>query len=160
MSAEQDRVLNAFIAAINQPDYDLARDLVTKIRDPKSKKSAYYDLRILACMQGNIFRMIEVAPFDKTTLSEEEIRHCLDRALINGDVRNVVQCKKMLGENISVKELGQLKNPDEGAGICARQSSKSYLLEFIRSRLGDSLTPEEIVKLRYIEIQIGRGESD
>ena len=161
MNTDEQRIIQALHCALQENDYDTARDLVTKVQHSGHKKHGYEEIVNLACRQGNIFRMMEASPFRGHQLCEEEIRDCLEWALRNGDPRNVVQCKRLLGENISVKELGQLKNPDEDVGILGcRQSSKAYLLGFIRSRLGDSLTPEEVVRLRYIEISIGRGDSD
>ncbi len=154
MSTVQDRILTRFAKALNQANYDLARDLVTKIQAPRAKKNAYLRLLPLACVQGNIFRMMEVAPFCGRQISEEEIRNCLEWALNNGDIRNVLQCKKMLGENILIEEFKFLRESLGESVIPGYQSSRSYLIEFIRSRLGDTLTPEEILRLRYIEIQI------
>lgn len=153
-------VMSAYTRAIFESDYNQARDLVTKMQSPSGRKIAYSQLLLLACQNGNIFQMMEVAPFCGFQISEEEIRNCLRQALNNGDLRNVVQCKKFLGEKILIEELKFLRESLGESIIPGYQNSKSYLIEFIRSRLGDTLTPEEVLRLRYIEIQIDRSDSD
>ena len=153
MNAEQERIIRTMLLALQEGDYDTARDLVTKVGIGRYKKEGYMELANLACRQGNIFRMMEVAPFRGFQLNEEEIRYCLESALKNGDLRNVVQCKNMLGESIQIEELRPLRESLGESIIPGYRSSRSYFIEFIRNRLGDSLTPVEILRLRYIEIQ-------
>ena len=160
MNAEQERIIRAMLFTLQEGDYDTARDLVTKVEIDKYKKEGYMELANLACRQGNIFRMMEVTPFRGFPLSEEEIRDCLEQALKNGDLRNVLQCKKILGEEILTEELRFLRESLGESIIPGYQSSRSYLIEFIKSRLGDTLTSEEVLRLKYIEIQIDRSNSD
>ena len=160
MNTDEQRTIQALHWALQEADYDTARDLVTTVQHLGHKKEGYKEIANLACRQGNIFRMMDVAPFRGFTLHEGEIRDCLEWAMKNKDLRNVIQCKKMLSEEISIEELGSLRESLGESIIPGYQSSRSYLIEFIRNRLGDTLAPEEVLRLRYIEIQIGRSDSD
>jgi hypothetical protein len=146
MSADQQRIIQLMYIALQEGDYDTARNLVTKIDHSGHKKSGYKEILNLACRQGNIFRAMEVAPFRGSSLCEEEIRDCFEWAMKNKDIRNAVQCKKMLAEKFTPEEIWEL------SGLLPAYSMISNLIGIIHRHINEQdLLPEEVLTIHLFE---------
>lgn len=94
-----------FAQALLEGKFNEARDLLTKIHDPKnpSKKITLFKQLIdTALAKGDLNIALEALPFTGYKLQQEDLKVCKTAAREKGDMKTFFECSMRLGEDFSM----------------------------------------------------------
>lgn len=113
--------------SLTRSQIDVLRDQASRIptEDPK-RISAYLRVFTEARHAGYYNRMVEVAPFARRALVDEDYRVCLMCARDAGDLASVVACRHALGQKLDREDVWAFRGrpgkvtPEELYALLAR----------------------------------------
>lgn len=128
---------------------DTLRDEASRIptEDPKRTK-AYLRVFTEARHAGYYNRMVEVAPFARRALTDEDYRVCLMCARDAGDLASVVACRRALGQKLDREDVWAFRGRP---GKTTPEELYALLVGLVQH---GSLSPRDELLFRAFEMQV------
>lgn len=135
--------------SLTRSQIDAMRDEASRIpTEDRRRVATYFRVFTEARHAGYYDRMVEVAPFARRTVTDEDYRVCLMCARDAGDLPSVVACRRALGQKLDREDVWAFR------GKPGKATPQDIYDLFARCVQLDTLSPVDQLLFRAFEMQV------